>query len=58
MNNAAVSPARRANACAPDKRSLRVISLGAGVQSSTLLLMALRGEFEALGTELGPIWKG
>lgn len=24
---------------------LRVISLGAGVQSSTLLLMALRGEF-------------
>ena len=27
---------------------LRVVSLGAGVQSSTLLLMALRGEFEDL----------
>ena len=46
MNNAAFSPARPTTVVAPGKPLLRVISLGAGVQSSTLLLMALRGEFD------------
>ena len=46
MNNAATSPALATNAGASGEPLLRVISLGAGVQSSTLLLMALRGEFE------------
>lgn len=46
MNNAAFSLARRRLSGATGEPVLRVISLGAGVQSSTLLLMALRGEFD------------
>lgn len=45
MKNAAVSPVRSTNASASGEPLLRVISLGAGVQSSTILLMAMRGEF-------------
>lgn len=46
MNNAAFSLTRRRLSGASGEPVLRVISLGAGVQSSTLLLMALRGEFD------------
>mgnify|MGYP000341896753 CR=1 FL=1 len=58
MNNAAVSPARSTNGCASVEPLLRVISLGAGVQSSTLLLMALRGEFEDAKTMVSLILAG